>query len=124
MSARPLNLPLDQALIDQLSREFGLRAHNADGLRQLVFALSGDYDPAVPQVMDMCTGSGKTYLMAAFIEYLRRQGHRHVMVVIRPVDASKEHDYLPQDGGSPRSWWPHTLVLEARPSITDPCVTI
>jgi hypothetical protein len=43
--------------------------------------------------------------------------HRHVMVVLRPVDASKEHDYLPQDGGSPRSWWPHTLVLEARPSI-------
>jgi hypothetical protein len=43
--------------------------------------------------------------------------HRYVMVVVRPIDASKEHDYLLQGGSSPRSWWPHTPVLEARPSI-------
>lgn len=76
-----LSLTLDQAVIDQIGREFGLREHNREGLRQLVTALTGDYDPRTPLVMDMCTGSGKTYLMAGFIEYLRRQGARHVMVV-------------------------------------------
>ncbi|CAM3630154.1 restriction endonuclease [Micrococcus flavus] len=115
MSPRPLNLPLDQALIDQLSREFGLRAHNADGLRQLVFALSGDYDPAVPQVMDMCTGSGKTYLMAAFIEYLRRQGHRHVMVVTPStvVQAKTVQNFTP---GSRR----HITGAAVHPQVTTP----
>ena len=29
--------------------------------------------------------------------------HRYVMVVVRPIDASKEHDYLLQGGSSPRS---------------------
>jgi len=81
MSTHALNLTVDQALVDQISREFGLRPHNAAGLRELVLALSADFDPARPHVMDMCTGSGKTYLMAGFIEYLRRMGHRHVMVV-------------------------------------------
>jgi hypothetical protein len=43
--------------------------------------------------------------------------HHYVMVIIRPIDASKEHDYLLQDVSSSGSWWPHTPVLEARPSI-------
>lgn len=80
-TAAQLNLTLDQAVIDQIGREFGLREHNRQGLRQLVTELTGDYDPETPLVLDMCTGSGKTYLMAGFIEYLRRQGIRHVMVV-------------------------------------------
>ncbi|MEW1981647.1 DEAD/DEAH box helicase family protein [Citricoccus sp. NPDC079358] len=80
-TAAPLTLTLDQAVIDQIGREFGLRQHNREGLRELIVALTGDYEPSTPLVMDMCTGSGKTYLMAGLIEYLRRQGIRHVMVV-------------------------------------------
>lgn len=81
MSANLLNLTLDQAVIDQISRGFGLRRHNAEALRDLVIELTGDYDPGTPLVLDMATGAGKTYLMAAFIEYVRRQGVRHVMVI-------------------------------------------
>ncbi|MHD0186336.1 DEAD/DEAH box helicase family protein [Corynebacterium diphtheriae] len=29
--------------------------------------LSGDFDRSTPQVMNMATGAGKTYVMAAFI---------------------------------------------------------
>ncbi|HJE85120.1 MAG TPA: DEAD/DEAH box helicase family protein, partial [Corynebacterium amycolatum] len=32
-------------------------------------------------MLDLATGVGKTFVMAAFIEYLNRQGHRNVMVV-------------------------------------------
>lgn len=81
MTTPLLNITLDQAVIDQIGREFQLRPHNREGLRTLVEALSNGYDPATPLVMDMCTGSGKTFLMAGLIEYLRRQGIRHVMVV-------------------------------------------
>jgi hypothetical protein len=38
-------------------------------------------------------------------------------VVISPIDAGEEHDCLLQVSNSPGSWWPHTPVLEARPSI-------
>lgn len=115
MSSYPLNLPLDQTVIDQISREFGLRPHNADGLRNLVFTLSGDYDPATPLVMDMCTGSGKTYLMAGFIEYLRRQGHRHVMIVTPStvVQAKTVQNFTP---GSRR----HISGAGVDPAVTTP----
>lgn len=81
MTTPLLNLTLDQAVIDQIGREFQLRPHNREGLRELIIALTGDYEPSTPLVMDMCTGSGKTFLMAGLIEYLHRQGIRHVMVV-------------------------------------------
>ena len=115
MSSHSLNLPLDQVVIDQISREFGLRPHNADGLHTLVFTLSGDYDPAKPLVMDMCTGSGKTYLMAGFIEYLRRQGHRHVMIVTPStvVQAKTVQNFTP---GSRR----HISGAGVEPSVTTP----
>lgn len=76
-----LPISLDQGVIEQISREFDLRSPNKEGLRQLVFHLTGDYDPLEPMVMNMATGAGKTYLMAAAVEYLRRQGVRNVMIV-------------------------------------------
>lgn len=76
-----LSISLDQSIIDQIALEFDLRPPNREGLRQLVAALAGKFDPQQPLVMDMATGSGKTFLMAAAIEYLRRQGLRNVMVV-------------------------------------------
>lgn len=76
-----LPISLDQGMIDQIAREFDLRAPNKEGLRQLIFHLTGEFNPTEPLVMNMATGAGKTYLMAAAVEYFRRQGIRNVMVV-------------------------------------------
>lgn len=76
-----LPISLDQGMIDQVAKEFDLRAPNKEGLRQLIFHLTGEFDPLNPLVMHMATGSGKTYLMAAAVEYFRRQGLYNIMVV-------------------------------------------
>lgn len=76
-----LPIALDQGMIDQIALEFDLRAPNKDGLRQLIFHLTGTFDATEPIVMDMATGAGKTYLMAAAVEYFRRNGMHNVMVV-------------------------------------------
>lgn len=78
---RSMTLPFDTGQIAQIAGEFDLRAPNTAALTSLIRTLSQDYDPTVPQVLNLSTGAGKTYVMAAFIEYLRRHGHRHVMVV-------------------------------------------
>lgn len=79
MAALPLSL--DQGMIDQIAKEFSLRDPNKEGLRQLIFHLTGNFDPLEPLVANMATGAGKTYLMAAAIEYFRRQGLHNIMVV-------------------------------------------
>jgi type III restriction enzyme len=76
-----LPISLDQGMIDQIATEFDLRTPNKEGLRQLIFHLTGEFDPLEPLVMHMATGAGKTYLMAAAVEYFRRQGLHNVMVV-------------------------------------------
>ena len=79
--ANRLNISFDSDMLEEISARFDLRAPNKEALRQLVFTLDGDYDPAVMQVLNLATGVGKTYLMAAFVEYLRRQGVGNVMIV-------------------------------------------
>lgn len=79
--AKKLSITFNSGLIDAISADFDLRAPNKEALRKLVFALDGDYDPSVMQVMNLATGVGKTYLMAAFIEYLRCQGVGNVVIV-------------------------------------------
>jgi len=76
-----LNINYSSDLIEQISSDFDLRNPNKDALRQLIFTLEGDYDPGVMQVLNLATGVGKTYLMAAFIEYLRCQGVSNVLIV-------------------------------------------
>lgn len=77
-----LNVSFDSELLEAISADFDLRGPNKQALRKLVFTLDGgDYDPSVMQVLNLATGVGKTYLMAAFIEYLRRQGVGNVMIV-------------------------------------------
>ncbi|ALD63007.1 hypothetical protein AFL94_02565 [Arthrobacter sp. LS16] len=71
----------DDALVDEIAARFGLRRHNQEALHVLVETLSGNFESAVPQVLNMATGAGKTYLMAAFVEYLRMMGIRNVMVI-------------------------------------------
>ncbi len=76
-----LPISLDRSTIDQIAQEFDLRAPNKEGLRQLIFHLTGDFDPLEPLVLHMATGAGKTYLMAAAVEYFRRQDMHNVMIV-------------------------------------------
>ncbi len=78
---KKLNISFDSDLIDSISSDFDLRTPNKEALRQIIFTLNGDYDPSVMQVLNLATGVGKTYLMAALIEYLRRQGIGNVVIV-------------------------------------------
>ena len=79
--AKKLHIQYDSDLLEQISSEFDLRAPNKAALRKLIFTLDGDYDSNIMQVMNLATGVGKTYLMAAFIEYLRCQGVGNVVIV-------------------------------------------
>lgn len=76
-----LQLTYDPALVDELSASFGLRTANTHALDTLARRMDSGVDGAHALVMDMATGAGKTYVMAAFIEYLRRHGVRNVVVV-------------------------------------------
>lgn len=72
----------DEGLIDILASDFDLRKPNKVALQETISSISkNNYDGTTMQVLDMATGVGKTYLMAALIEYLRRQGVRNVLVV-------------------------------------------
>ena len=80
--AQKLNLSYDENLVAELTSKFTLRAPNSEALADLVKRIEeGKYDALEPLVLNLATGAGKTYVMAAFIEYLRRQGHPNVMVV-------------------------------------------
>ncbi|APT92998.1 DNA restriction-modification system, restriction enzyme [Corynebacterium phocae] len=96
-----LNICFDSELLESISAEFSLRAPNKEALRQLIFTLDGDYDPAQIQVLNLATGVGKTYLMAAFVEYLRRQGVGNVVIVTpgKTVQSKTVQNFTP---GSPR----------------------
>lgn len=99
--ANRLNISFDSDMLELISAEFDLRAPNKEALRKLVFTLDGDYDPAVMQVLNLATGVGKTYLMAAFVEYLRRQGVGNVVIVTpgKTVQAKTVQNFTP---GTPR----------------------
>lgn len=105
--AKRLKISYDSDLIESISADFDLRTPNKEALRKLIFTLDGDYDPAVVQVLNIATGVGKTYLMAAFIEYLRRQGVGHVVIVTpgKTVQAKTVSNFAPGDlryiSGSP-----------------------
>lgn len=77
-----LKISYDENLIAQLGSQFALREPNAEALIHLVRRLeSGDFEPQEQLTLDLATGVGKTYIMAAFVEYLRRQGVMNVMIV-------------------------------------------
>lgn len=92
-----LNISFDSDLLEAISSDFDLRAPNKEALRKLVFTLDGDCDPQVQQVLNLATGVGKTYLMAAFVEYLRRQGVGNVIIVTpgKTVQAKTVQNFSP-----------------------------
>lgn len=95
--AKKLNIRYDSELLERISSEFDLRDPNKEALRKLIFTLDGNYDPAVMQVINLATGVGKTYLMAAFIEYLRNQGIGNVVIVTpgKTVQAKTIQNFTP-----------------------------
>lgn len=100
--AQKLNLSFDENLVAELTSKFDLRAPNAEALADLVKRIEeGNYDALEPLVLNLATGAGKTYVMAAFIEYLRRQGHPNVMVVT-PTKVVQDKTVLDFTEGSHR----------------------
>lgn len=100
--AQKLNLSFDENLVAELSNKFDLRDPNAEALADLVKRIEeGNYDALEPLVLNLATGAGKTYVMAAFIEYLRRQGHPNVMVVT-PTKVVQDKTVLDFTEGSHR----------------------
>lgn len=100
--SQKLNLSYDENLVAELSNKFDLRDPNAEALADLVKRIEkGDYDALEPLVLNLATGAGKTYVMAAFIEYLRRQGHPNVMVVT-PTKVVQDKTVLDFTEGSHR----------------------
>lgn len=71
----------DADLIDDLTTRFDLRIPNARGLHAAVSALAGQTEPS-QVVLDMATGVGKTYLLAALLEYAAAHGVRNLLVVL------------------------------------------
>ena len=97
-----LNLSFDENLVAELTAKFDLRTPNAEALADLVKRIEeGNYDALEPLVLNLATGAGKTYVMAAFIEYLRRQGHPNVMVVT-PTKVVQDKTVLDFTKGSHR----------------------
>lgn len=92
-----LNISFEPDQLEAISAEFDLRAPNKEALQDLVRTLAGDYDPTVMQVLNLATGVGKTYLMAAFVEYLRRQGVGNVVIVTpgKTVQAKTVQNFTP-----------------------------
>lgn len=94
---KKLNISFDSELIESISADFDLRPPNKEALRKLIYTLDGDYDPEVMQVLNLATGVGKTYLMAAFIEYLRQKGVRNTVIVTpgKIVQAKTVNNFTP-----------------------------
>ena len=123
------NFLFDPELVDDIASDFNLRGPNREALQVLVDRISGDFDPAVPQVMDMATGAGKTYLMASFIEYIRRVTGRAEVMVVTPglvvqnktiANFSEGHPkYIPGAGLPPKVITPDNYITEIQQSLHD-----
>lgn len=77
----------DPDLITRIAAQFDLRKPNEDALRAVVARIADPeprllVDGVYPElVTDLATGVGKTFLMAALVEYAAQQGIRNVLVV-------------------------------------------
>lgn len=71
----------DEALIEEISARFTLRDPNRRALAAVVQALVAAGGKYTELVADLATGVGKTFLMAALVDYLAAQGFRNILVV-------------------------------------------
>ncbi|SOB96557.1 DEAD/DEAH box helicase family protein [Pseudobutyrivibrio ruminis] len=96
-----LNIDFDEDLIESISADFDLRKPNKEALIELVSTIAEGYDPSLIQIINMATGVGKTYLMAAFIEYLRNKGIDNV-VIVTPGKTVQAKTVMNFSQGNPR----------------------
>jgi len=79
-------LSVDDSAIDAVASRLDLREPNREALRSIAYMLSQHVDvegrpPPFEAVVDAATGVGKTYIIAAAIEYYAERGHRNFAVV-------------------------------------------
>src|ERR1022692_882076 len=72
-------LAYDQALIDGIARRLGLRDPNKAAVCAVIERIAADEFHEV--VCNLATGVGKTYVMAALVDYLAGHGVRNVLIV-------------------------------------------
>lgn len=75
-----VDITYDTALIARIADAFDLRAPNRDALAAIIREIETGRTPP-EYVADLATGVGKTFLMAALVDYLAEQGVRNVLVV-------------------------------------------
>ena len=78
--------PFDLERIESIASRLELREPNKEALESIVFASSRHYDidrepPPFEAIADIATGVGKTYVLAALIEYLAHDGVRNFAVI-------------------------------------------
>ncbi|TAK20478.1 MAG: hypothetical protein EPO26_18055 [Chloroflexota bacterium] len=78
--------PIDQDRIEAIAARLDLREPNKDALASIVYEIAQHYDidrepPPFEAVVDSATGVGKTYILAAAIEYLAGDGVRNFAVI-------------------------------------------
>lgn len=86
----------DQRLLDDIASRFDLREPNRQGLEETVRALSGQ-ESCSQLVLSMATGVGKTYLLAALLDYAAAQGVKNLLVVVpgKTVRAKTINNFTP-----------------------------
>jgi type III restriction enzyme len=80
-------LDYDQRLIQNIAARLDLRDPNKRALSAIIMQISADEFREV--VCDLATGVGKTYIMAALVDYLAEQGVRNI-VIVTPGTTIKE----------------------------------
>ncbi|MGO1737117.1 MAG: DEAD/DEAH box helicase [Leucobacter sp.] len=76
------NFDYDESLILDITARFALRKPVAEAFEHTVETLgAGEYMPTEPVVLDLATGVGKTYIMAALVEYLRALGKQNLVII-------------------------------------------
>jgi len=82
-------IQIDRDLIHDIAARLDLREPNREALESITIELSQHYDvsgrtPPFEAVVDVATGVGKTYIMAAAIDYLRGSRGNGTFAVIAP----------------------------------------
>lgn len=75
------SISVNRELLDDIASRFDLRLPNRTGVAATVKHLAQAGGEYVELVNDLATGVGKTFLMAALVEYLATQGIRNVLIV-------------------------------------------
>jgi type III restriction enzyme len=86
VSETPKELPFDQDRVEAIASALDLREPNRDALESIVFEIGRHYviykmEPPFRGVCSSATGVGKTYVLAATIEYFAAEGVRNFAVI-------------------------------------------